>query len=435
MAEFCVSGVAGLPEISPGDDLAGLIAGSAIDLRDGDILVVTSKVVSKAEGRIRTGVDRDDAIDAETVRVVSEWTTPRGRTRIAETRHGFVLAAAGVDASNVAPGTVVLLPEDPDGSARRLRGALRERLGVNVGVVITDTAGRPWRDGVVDFAVGAAGVVVRDDLRGHTDAYGNELGVTVVAVADELAAATELVRTKLAAMPVAVVRGLDQLVTVDDGPGAAALIRPSGEDRFRLGTPEAMRAAVLARRDVPSFTAEPVDRDAVERAVGAALTASSANGGRSWRFALVESAPARIRLCDVLLDGWVADLRAGGLAEAEIADRVAGSGMLRDAPLLVVPCVATGDPAGRDSARRPAAERDSVLLATGAGIQNLLIALAADGIGSRWLTGPGFYADAVHAVLDLPAGWVPVGVVGVGHTAEQPREHPAPTPSDVIVRR
>ncbi|MFW6203379.1 MAG: coenzyme F420-0:L-glutamate ligase, partial [Actinomycetota bacterium] len=253
---FTVTGVPGLPEIEPGADLAGLIAAAAPDLRDGDVLAVTSKIVSKAEGRVRTGVDRDDAIDAETVRVVSEWTTPRGRTRVAQTRHGFVLAAAGVDASNVAPGTVALLPEDPDGSARRLRRGLRERLGVAVGVVVTDTAGRPWRDGVVDFAVGAAGVVARDDLRGQRDGYGNELGVTVVAQADEIAAATELVRSKLAGVPVAVVRGLDHLVTAGDGPGAGVLIRTAEEDRFRLGTPEAMRAAVLARRDVRAFTAE-----------------------------------------------------------------------------------------------------------------------------------------------------------------------------------
>src|ERR1700690_4255341 len=150
---FSVRGVPGIPEVVPGMDLAALIAGTAGDLRDGDIVVVTSKIVSKAEGRVVRG-DRQDAIDAETVRVVAR----RGDARIVETRPGLVAAAAGVDASNTPPGTVVLLPEDPDGSARRLRKALGERRGINLGVVITDTMGRPWRMGQTDTAIGAAGV-------------------------------------------------------------------------------------------------------------------------------------------------------------------------------------------------------------------------------------------------------------------------------------
>src|SRR6266702_6984038 len=162
-----VSGIPGIPEISPGDDLGALIAGAALaetgpGLRHGDIVVVTSKVVSKAEGRV-VSASRDDAIAAETVRVVAR----RGATTIAQTRHGFVLAAAGVDASNTAPGTVVLLPEDPDESARRLRKALSERRGVSVGVVVTDTMGRPWRTGQTDAAIGVAGIAPLRDHRGQ----------------------------------------------------------------------------------------------------------------------------------------------------------------------------------------------------------------------------------------------------------------------------
>ena len=433
--QFSVTGVPGLPEVSPGDDLAMLLAESTADLRDGDIVVVTSKIVSKAEGRILTGIDRDDAIDAETVRVVSEWTTSRGRTRIAETRHGFVLAAAGVDASNVQPGTVALLPEDPDGSARRLRNGLRERLGLTVGVVITDTAGRPWRDGLVDFAVGAAGVVTREDLRGQSDGYGNELGVTVVAIADELASATELVRTKLAAIPVAVVRGLDHLVTEDDGPGAAALIRPADEDRFRLGAPEAMREAVFARRDVTAFTGEPVDADSVKRAIGAALTAPSP-GNMPLRFVVIEDTSTRIRLGDALLDARVADLRADGLTEVEIAERVAQDDRIRQPPLLIVPCLATDEMKGYGQPRRAVAERDSHLLAVGASVENLLVTLAADGIGSSWHSAAPFSAEATQTILDLPAGWEPTGVIAVGHPAEPPADHPPRSVTDyVIVRR
>jgi coenzyme F420-0:L-glutamate ligase/coenzyme F420-1:gamma-L-glutamate ligase len=432
---FVVRGVAGLPEVESGDDLGTLIAGAAPDLRDGDIVVVTSKIVSKAEGRIVRGVDRDEAIDAETARVVSEWTTPRGRTRIVQTHHGFVLAAAGVDASNVETGTVALLPEDPDGSARRLRATLRDRLGVRVGVVITDTAGRPWRDGLVDFAVGAAGVVARDDLRGRTDGYGNELGVTVVAVADELASATELVRTKLSGVPVAVVRGLGHLVTAEDGPGAAVLIRPADEDRFQLGTPEAMRAAVLERRNVTDFSGEPVDRATIRRAVEAALTAPAPHGGVPWRFALVEAAATRQRLCDAMLAAWVDDLRADGLSEPEIAERTAPGRVLRRAPYLIIPCLVTEGGRHYAAGRRDTAERRSFDLAVGAGIENLLIALAAEGLGSHWSHAPLFCADAVARELELPDDWLPMAAVAVGHAASTPPDHSHRDPDEYVLIR
>jgi len=223
--------VEGIPEIVEGDDLALVVAEHAPDLAAGDIVVVTSKVVSKSEGRLVDGESREAAIDAETVRVVAR----RGKTRIVETRHGLVLAAAGVDASNVPPGKVALLPLDPDASAARLRSGLRERLGVDVGVLITDTMGRPWRNGLVDVAIGAAGVTVLDDHRGRTDEHGHTLEMTVTALADEIAAAAELVKGKLNRMPVAIVRGLGHLVTEPAG-RAADLIRPAAEDMFRTGS-------------------------------------------------------------------------------------------------------------------------------------------------------------------------------------------------------
>lgn len=235
-----VFAVAGLPEIVAGDDLAVLI-GDALDgvLNDGDILAITSKIVSKAEGRSVVAADREEAITSETVRVVASRAHAKGVTRIVENRLGMVLAAAGVDSSNTPEGTVLLLPENPDASAHALASALRERFGLRLGIIITDTLGRPWRQGQTDVAIGAAGVGVLDDLRGQVDANGKPLEVTMAASADELAGAADLVKGKASGMPVAVIRGMGHLVGDLDVPGAAALVRPAAEDMFRLGTTEA----------------------------------------------------------------------------------------------------------------------------------------------------------------------------------------------------
>ncbi len=245
----------GAPEIRDGDDLAAVLVGllGAEDgLRDGDVVVVTSKVVAKSEGRVRTG-DRTAAIAEETVRVVAR----RGETVIARTRHGLTMAAAGVDASNVEAGYVVLLPVDPDASARALRGRLHELTGRVVGVVVTDTAGRAWREGQTDIAVGAAGIRVSESYAGRVDGYGNPLAVTAPAVADELAGAAELAQGKLGGRPFAVVRGRADLVLPadDDGPGAVALVRPDGADLFGYGAREAVLRALAGDADVAAYGA------------------------------------------------------------------------------------------------------------------------------------------------------------------------------------
>jgi coenzyme F420-0:L-glutamate ligase/coenzyme F420-1:gamma-L-glutamate ligase len=230
----------GFGEIQAGDDLAALIADAAQSrLLDGDIVAITSKIVSKAEGRVVAAVDREQAITDETVRVVASRAYPGGVTRIVENRQGLVMAAAGVDTSNAPDGVVLLLPVDPDSSARIICAALRERTGLRLGVLVTDTAGRPWREGQTDLAIGAAGFAVLDDLRGTADTSGRRLDVTVAAVADEIAAAADLVKGKTSGNPVAVVRGLGRLVGDLALPGARALQRPSDSDMFRLGTAEA----------------------------------------------------------------------------------------------------------------------------------------------------------------------------------------------------
>lgn len=233
--------LAGIPEVREGDDLVALIAAACgTSLRDGDIVVVTSKIVSKAEGRFMRADDREEAIAAETVRVVATRETPSGHlTRIVENRLGVVSAAAGVDASNTPAGTVLLLPLDPDASARAIAAGLRDRLGAHVGVLVTDTLGRAWREGQTDHAIGAGGVRVFEDLRGRTDAEGRPLVVTMPCVADELAAAADLVKGKASRLPVAIVRGRGDLVGPLDLPGARSIVRPAENDMFRLGADEA----------------------------------------------------------------------------------------------------------------------------------------------------------------------------------------------------
>ncbi|WP_280503571.1 coenzyme F420-0:L-glutamate ligase, partial [Nocardia farcinica] len=290
--ELTILPVHGLPEFRPGDDVAAALAEAAPWLRDGDILVVTSKIVAKAEGRVvaaPTDPDERDAVrrtlvEQEAVRVLAR----KGRTLITENKLGIVQAASGVDGSNVERDELVLLPSDPDASARALRDGLAGRLGVSVAVVITDTMGRAWRNGQTDAAIGAAGLRVLHDYAGAIDGQGNELHVTQVAVADELAAAADLVKGKLRAVPVAVVRGFPH---EDDGSGAAALVRAGEEDLFWLGTAEALaqgrREAVLLRRSVREFADTAVDPERVRAAVASALTAPAPHHTRPVRFVWV----------------------------------------------------------------------------------------------------------------------------------------------------
>jgi coenzyme F420-0:L-glutamate ligase/coenzyme F420-1:gamma-L-glutamate ligase len=359
--------VTGMGEVEPGADLAALIIAAAPWLEDGDVLVVTSKIVSKAEGRLvevpADGPARDAAraalVAAETVRAVAS----RGPTRIVQTRHGLVMAAAGIDASNVTPTRLVLLPVDPDASARALRSALRDRYDREVAVIVTDTMGRPWRVGQTDVAIGAAGVPAIRDYRGELDPYGNELQVTQMAVIDELAGAGELVKGKYDGVPVAVVRGFDG-GRADDGPGARELIREAELDLFSLGTAEARAlgrsdAATLA--DPAAFTGTPIDPDLV----AVALSAVGA---------------AFVHITDPGVRDKLRDLAPIGAAE------------------VVVPHVPG------DADRWTAA-------GAGATVHRLRAALASVGLATAWVNAD---REAVVALVDLPPGHEPLGLLAIG---------------------
>lgn len=248
--------VAGIGEIVPGDDLAAIIVEHLDEpLAAGDVVVVTSKVVSKAAGLATTG-DREALLDAETDRVVAR----RGQTRIVRTNSGLTLAAGGIDASNVEEGSVVPLPEDPDQSAKDLRTALVPLAGVQLGVIITDTVGRAWRIGQTDIAIGAAGVAPILSFEGVVDSYGNLLAVTAPAVADEIAGVADLVAGKLDGYPVVVVRGLPAEWLNDAAEGASALIREERDDMFGLGARDAVLVAA-GHGDIRGFPSPEPDDD------------------------------------------------------------------------------------------------------------------------------------------------------------------------------
>jgi len=422
--------IPGLPRFNPGDDLAAALADAAGWLRDDDILVVTSKIISKIEGRMVSAPsdpdERDAArralVDSEAVRVVAR----KNRTLITENKLGIVQAASGVDGSNVGSDELALLPVDPDASAASLRASLRARLGVEVAVLITDTMGRAWRIGQTDAAIGAAGIAVTHPYEGTVDEYGNPLIVSEIAVADELAAAADLVKGKLGEIPVAVVRGLKPR---ENGTTARDLVRPGEEDLFWLGTAESLelgrRQALLMRRSVRSYTGERVPEEVMRAAFADALTAPAPHHSHPVRFIWLREHARRVALLDAMARRWREHLTGDGKTDESIGKRVARGQLLYTAPEMVIP-VLTGD--GRHDypdAERTAAEHTMFTVAGGAAVQGLLVALATRSVGSCWVGSTIFAPELVRTELDLPADWEPLGAVAIGYP-DEPNDRPRP---------
>ncbi|MCH5643750.1 coenzyme F420-0:L-glutamate ligase [Gordonia sp. ABSL49_1] len=430
--------VADLPEFSGDSDLAAEIVRAAPWLRSGDVLVVTSKIISKVEGRMvpaPTDPDERDTlrrklVDDESVRVLAR----KNRTLITENRIGLVQAAAGVDGSNVPADQLALLPVDPDLSAAQLREALARCHGVDVAVLITDTMGRAWRNGQTDVAIGAAGMSVSHPYAGGEDAHGNELIVTDIAVADEVAAAADLVKGKLAGVPVAVVRGL---APVDNGTTAADLIRPADEDLFRLGTAEAIeqgrREAVRARRSVRNFAPEPVPADDLRAALAEALTAPAPHHTHPVRFVWLRSRTRRQQLLDAMTAAWRGDLESDGKSEDSITRRLRRGQILYDAPELVIPFLVPDGAHQYPDIRRNAAEHTMFTVAAGGAVATLLIALAVRDLGSCWVGSTIFAAPTVRAALEISDDWEPLGAIAIGYPAAPAGLRPSAPTTDWVI--
>jgi dehydro coenzyme F420 reductase / coenzyme F420-0:L-glutamate ligase / coenzyme F420-1:gamma-L-glutamate ligase len=339
---------------------------------------------------------------------------------IAETRHGFVCANAGVDASNVAEGFLTLLPEDPDGSAERLRAAVGAATGASIGVVITDTFGRAWRNGVVDVAIGCAGLPALVDLRGTKDAAGRVLESTVIALADQVAAAAGLVMTKDGDIAAAVVRGV---ATGGAGPSAAReIVRLPDEDMFR----ESPLQSIHGRRSIRRFADAPVSRSALREAVRAACTAPAPHHTRPWLFVTLERGPVRRRLLAAMAAAWTADLDGDGTAPEVIARRLAKSdALLGEAPVVAIPCVRMQGAHAYPDEERAGAEREMFLLSGGAAIQNLMLALHDQGLASCWVSSTLFCKEETREALGLDEEWVPLGSIAIGvPTGDGPSPRP-----------
>lgn len=427
-----------------GDDLGEAIetalSANELTLLPYDVLLVSSKVVSLTEGATvsrdagdLTAVRRDYAR-----RDANEIVADSPHVLITRTKHGFVAANGGLDASNVADRTqLLLLPDNPDHSARALRQKLSAHYNVDLAVIITDTFGRPWRMGQTDVALGVSGMRPVRDERGATDLYGQVLDVTEAAVADALAGAADLVRSKASGTPFVLIRGLDPGLfdaTVDAG--GQALIRAPDRDLFRFGGPTAIEQGLIQRRTVRQFVAGQMVPDTIiEAAMRTAIQVSAPHHSQPWRFiALTDE--TRHTLLNQMAAAWQTDLTRDGATPEVIARRLQKSdAVLRQAPTLLVAFVDVAAADTYGDRRRQHAEHELFMLSGGAAIQNFQVTLAAHSAASAWISAPLFCADLIRSVLDVPGTYRPLGMLAIGYPADTPPARVAPDVNLFFTRR
>ncbi len=454
-----LTALAGVPMVRPGDDLADIIlaslAASDMSLRDGDVLVLAQKIVAKAQNRfIRLGdvvaspravrLAREVGKSPELVELIlresSEVVRSRRDVLIVAHKLGLVMANAGIDQSNVEQAgmgqdgvddTVLLLPEDPDGTCAELCEALFAATGAAVGVVISDSHGRAFRNGTVGVAIGVAGVEALADLRGSPDLYSRRLQSTEVGLADEIASAASLLMGQAAeGRPIVLLRGL---TNAPGGGCAADLVRRKEIDLFRSPANADGLAFIRGRRSIRRYSDAPVADDAVERILDAAVSAPSAHNRQPWRFAVLKTASARKRLAQAMGARLREDRgRDGDPADDIETDIVRSVARIASAPVAILVCLAMEDMDRYPDRRRADAEYLMAVQSTAMAMQNIQLAAHALGLGAGIMCAPLFCQDAVRTVLDLPAAWEPQALITLGVPANSGKPFRRHALNDVI---
>lgn len=414
--------VMGLPEFTPESDLAHEITQSCT-LHEGDVIVVTSKIISKIEGKVvhssSNPQERDDLRRELILSNARRILARKGKTLITENHLGIIQAASGIDGSNVESDKLLLLPDDPDASAATLLEKLQEITGItHLAVIITDTMGRAWRMGQIDLAIGSAGINVLHDYEGSFDSYGNPLLVTQVCIADEIASATDLVKGKLSSTPVAIVRGYS--FTANHTAHAKDIIRDASVDLFGLGVEEArlqgQQQAPLLRRSVRKFISDPVPENILTKAVQHALTAPAPHHSKPMHYVLLRD--QRENLLTQLRELWRADLLQDKFTTEQIERRLSKGNILWEAPEVIIPCYDVTQAHQYRDDKRNNYEETMFTVAAGASIGTLLISLASFGVGSCWIGSTIFAPEHTTRILDLPPHWKPLGAIAVGYPEE-----------------